>query len=472
VSEPPAPQPVPQPLGTPPRPPTGPAGPSPTPPFLWAAVLLALLAGFGLGGALFLHQPAIWRVAAAQAHGHVQLFGWAGLLVLGVGLHFLPRLRGAHLAAPRLAPLVLLLYTSGLVLRVLAQPLAAYVPAVWPLLPLSGLLELAGAGVAIGMLVATARRGQPLAERGGLVPVLPYLAFAWTSLGAALVLNLIGLALLTPSLGPSAVPWSPLMPSPWHALTVHLGFLGFLVPISIAVSVRTFPLYLRVRVPRTGLLWAALAALVAGLVLRLAAVVVAPPAAEALGRLLEGAALLAAAWLLDVPLVRTRAGVLAETRRRAVELGATPRPPPPPTSDLPAAEWLLRTAYAWLVLAAALLLVGGVALLADAPQPPLDAERHALGAGFVTLLIFGMGARLLPGFVGRGHVANSRLVWATLWLGNAAALLRVAPLLLAWLLGPTMSAGSPAFQYTMAVSGLLDTVAVGCFGWNLWRTLR
>jgi uncharacterized protein involved in response to NO len=197
-----------------------------------------------------------------------------------------------------------------------------------------------------------------------------------------------------------------------------------------------------------------------------------PPAVEAVGRLLEGGALLAAAWLLDVPLVRTRAGVLAETRRRAEAASATPRPPPPLTSDLVAAAWLLRSAYAWLVVAALLLLVGGLALLADAPLPPLDAERHALGAGFVTLLIFGMGPRLLPGFVGRGHVASARLVWATFWLGNLAALLRVAPLLVAWLLGPSVNAGSGAFQHPMAISGLLDAVAVGCFGWNLWRTLR
>src|SRR5581483_4975700 len=80
---------------------TPPAG-SPTPPFLWAATLLALVGGFGLGGSLFLHQTA-WRFPAAQAHGHLQLFGWAGLLVLGVGLHFLPRLRGTRLVAPELA---------------------------------------------------------------------------------------------------------------------------------------------------------------------------------------------------------------------------------------------------------------------------------------------------------------------------------------------------------------------------------
>lgn len=57
------------------------------PPFVRTAIALAITAGFGLGGTR-------WP-AAEQAHGHIQVFGWAGLMVLGVGFHFLPRLRGA-----------------------------------------------------------------------------------------------------------------------------------------------------------------------------------------------------------------------------------------------------------------------------------------------------------------------------------------------------------------------------------------
>jgi uncharacterized protein involved in response to NO len=438
-----------------------------TPPFVWTAVLLAMLAGFAVGSGLFLHRPSAWRLAVAQTHGHVQVFGWAGLLVLGVGLHFLPRLRGVTLARPELAPGVLALYGTGLVLRAVGQPLAAFVPAAAPLLPLSGALELLGGSLAIGLLVASARAGQPLSARSGLVPVLPYLVLAFTGFWLALALNLVGLALAAGDPAGAA-----LVPGPWQPLVVHLGLMGFLVVISLAMSARTFPLYLRVRVPSTPGLWGVLAALTAGLALRVAAALGAPPAVEALGRLLEGGALIAAAMLLDVPLTRSRASVLAETQRRARELGATPRPPPPLTSDLVAAEWLLRSAYAWLLVAATLLLVGGLAALVGAPAPPLDAERHALGAGFITLLIFGMGPRLLPGFVGRGHVASARLVWATLWLGNAAALLRVGPLLVAWLLGPAISVTSPAFAHLLALSGLLDLVAVGCWGWNLWRTLH
>ena len=68
-----------------------------------------------------------------------------------------------------------------------------------------------------------------------------------------------------------------------------------------------------------------------------------------------------------------------------------------------------------------------------------DAERHIIGAGFVTLLILGEGANLLPGF-GRRPLRTQALVWTTLILGNLAALLRVGPVLLpgvlpsAWLL--------------------------------------
>src|ERR1700674_3876437 len=91
-------------------------------PFVWAAIWLALIAGFGLGGVLFA-APAFglsvggWVAAAAHVHGHIQLFGWAGLMVLGVGLHFLPRLRGRPLARQRHAHTAVGLLVMGLVLR-------------------------------------------------------------------------------------------------------------------------------------------------------------------------------------------------------------------------------------------------------------------------------------------------------------------------------------------------------------------
>jgi nitric oxide reductase large subunit len=77
-------------------------------PFVRAAVGFALTAGFGLGGVLFA-APALgfqvggWWLAMAQVHAHVQLFGSAGLMVLGVAFYFLPGLRGrrSHTASGR-----------------------------------------------------------------------------------------------------------------------------------------------------------------------------------------------------------------------------------------------------------------------------------------------------------------------------------------------------------------------------------
>jgi uncharacterized protein involved in response to NO len=94
--------------------------------------------------------------------------------------------------------------------------------------------------------------------------------------------------------------------------------------------------------------------------------------------------------------------------------------------------------------------------------PPRDAERHALGAGLVTLLILGMAVRLVPGFAGR-PLRSARLVWATVWLGNGAALLRVVPLFL------------PSSSLTLGLlglSGALGIAAVACLGWNLRHTVR
>jgi len=449
-----------------------PVTPSLTPPFVWAATTLAVVGGFGLGGALFAAllgpRPGLWWPAAAQAHGHVQLFGWAGLMVVGVGLHFLPRLRGAALAAPGLAPWVLALFGGGVALRLVAQPLAAARPALTWLLVLAALLELAGAALAAGMLVATSRRAMPLRERAGVIPVLPFVVLAFSSLLLALLVNLVGWVVAVGS-------GLPLLSAPWEPLIVQLGLVGFLVSVSLAVAVRTFPLYLRVRVPSTRALWGILAVLAAGLLLRVVAILGAPLEVDAVGRLLQGAALLVAPWVVDVPLLRTRAAMLARTEARARELGTAPRPLPPLGSDLVAAEWLLRAAYAWLAVAGLLLLLGGALALAGGPLLPVDVERHALGAGFVTLLILGMGPRLLPGFVGRQHVASAGLVWATVWLGNAAALLRVATPLAVWLLPLTAPGAAPPAALTdglLALSGLLGLAAVLCFAVNLWRTLR
>ncbi len=119
------------------------------------------------------------------------------------------------------------------------------------------------------------------------------------------------------------------------------------------------------------------------------------------------------------------------------------------------------SAYGWLLVAAALLVWAGLSglgvLVASAPR---DAEQHALGAGFVTLLILGVGAHLLPGFANR-PLRSRKLIWLTLGLGHAAALLRVGPFLAA----PLLPAG--LVSAFLAAAGLAGVAAVAAFGVNV-----
>src|SRR5438270_4489941 len=203
-----------------------------------------------------------WWPAAAQVHAHVQLFGWAGLMVLGVAFHFLPRLRGRPLAHREWAPAVLWLLAGGLLLRSVAQPLLGLADTlVWRVaLVLSGALELAGLTTAVGILVQTFRGAPHVRGRGGLWQVVPFVAVAFGACWLALTANLVGTGAAGTAGG--------LVPS-W-AVTVHnlLGFYGFLVPISVGMGARLFPLHFGARLPGLALLRAGLATLLVGLGLR------------------------------------------------------------------------------------------------------------------------------------------------------------------------------------------------------------
>lgn len=416
-------------------------------PFVVASVGLGITAGFLLGGALFAARAAgtgagAWWPAAAQAHGHIQLYGFAGLMVFGVAFHFLPRLRGAPLAFAPAAPLVLALLGGGLALRGISQPvLAALEPGAlgWALgtvFLLSAVLELAGATLALTMLGGTI--AGPALERKGdaLRPVLPFFVAAFASVWFGLVGNLAGTFA-------AARVGAVLLPSWSDTLTIALAFHGFLVPVAVAMSARTFPLYFQTRLPRVRLMLLGLVLLVLGLALWLPGDIAGSGTPSGVGRLVGAVGLVmfpAALGLLD------------------------PRRPLPRRASSPLRDPLqlhVLSAYLWLVVAAALAGIAGLTDLGVIGRlAPPDAEQHALGAGFVLLLILGVGGHMLAGFAGRS-LRSRRLIWVTLALANLAALLRVAPVL--W--GRGIVGGGSEVLLTLA--GLAGALALALFAVNL-----
>ena len=423
-------------------------------PFLRLALAISLTAGFGLGAVLALALAGgvpfgPWWPALVQAHGRAQLIGFVGLFILAIGLHFLPRLRGAPLAAPTSARLGLLAFGVGAVLQAVSQPLLAtglpFAAVDRGGLALGGLLEFVGATLIVATLARTLRRGPPLSWRGGLTAILPFLIFGlgvlWLTLLAGAALG-IRVALTHAQAFPASVD---------SAMVDGLLF-GFALPITVAVAARLLPIYFGVEVVAPLPLLLTFVTLVGGALSRIGADITGQDVALGLSNVLLGLCCLAFPLLSGVPLGRRRA------IRRA-----------DPTAMVRAFRYpnlLIRSAFAWLLLAGALFLAAGLASFQVLPlNIPGDVLRHAVMAGYLTLLILGVGARLIPGFA-RARLRPSPRLLVVCIAGNLAALLRVMPPL-------AMAAGatSPALNIAFGLSGICALLAVGLFAGYVWPML-
>lgn len=434
-------------------------------PFVHVALLIALTAGFGLGAYLVLARAfgiplGGWYSAVVQAHGHAQLFGWMGLFLLGVGLFFLPRLRGTNLKHPERAPVALGLLAAGIGLRSVAQPLAGLVGAhvaLRGLLLLSAVLELAGLLVVLGMLVQTERNAKPLTPDAPAYAVESFAQLAFLSLALAFVANLFGVW--------NAVSQSKyLLASRYDQLVITLLLYGAAIPMTFVFAIRTLPLYLRLVVPQAGV-WQPLAVTYfVALILRVLpnVLAVADDALILTGRvlranyvyvLLTDALAVFGILLLNVCLIVgiSRLNLL---RRRG---------PMPDHGEYGRFDLPVYSAYVWFLIAILLDVLRALPFVNEMVSIPQDAARHALMAGFITLLIFGMGARMLPGFSGKRQLAFPNLVFWTFVFGNLAAVLRVVP--------PFLNNASLE-SWLMAASGVFGLGAVALFGIQLFSTFR
>lgn len=441
-------------------------------PVLASALAIGVAGGFALAAALTLSRglglPAgAWWLALAQAHGHLQLYGWAGLFVLGVLLHFLPRLRGSPLVGAEWVRPLLISLVAGLALRALAQPLAAESPLwLWrALLVASGVLELLALGGLAALVLATLRRGPALAARPAFQAVLPMLAIGLFSLAAQPLVNLLNVLLAV------RAPASLVPPGP-DGLDVTLGLLGFLVPVALTMSAQSLPMYAGLSPFPRRALWP-LAALYALGLLLLCMGTLWPVAFGArlagVGMFAIGAALLAFVGIF-LRMMRLR-GELPQTVRslapqpEAVARGYRRQVAAQRASFGPFVA-LVASAYMWALAGGALLVIDGAFGIVGASLPiPVDAARHSLAVGFIALLICGIAPRMVPGFSG-GHIRSPALVAATLWLGNAAALLRVGSVVAGAY--ATTGPGASVTLAAFALSGPVGLALAAVLAVNLW----
>jgi hypothetical protein len=381
-----------------------------------------------------------------NAHGHAQIFGWVGLFVMGFAYQAFPRFKHTTLAHPLWALTSLGLMVTGLVARSVLQPLAAATP--WLIGPAvaASALEVAAIALFVWIVLATWRRsGKPLAFYDYYI----LCGLAWFFLQA--VYEAVYLAATLPATGDELVA----LVATWQATLRDIQIHGFALLMILGVSQRLFHHMYGLPAPDPRRSVRALVGINAAVIGEAAGLVLLRLHGPGWAGLWYGSVLLLTAatfWLV--------AGwhIFSPARE--------------PDRSLK----FLRTAYAWLFLSLGMLVLlpayqhGLLAMLApDSAAAGLGfshayygAIRHAITVGFVSLMIVGVAAKVVPTLNGV-DVRALRPLWVPFLLINTGCAARV--------LGQTLTDFTSASFPFAGVSGLLEVTGLALWGFHLWSIM-
>jgi uncharacterized protein involved in response to NO len=359
-----------------------------------------------------------------QAHGQAQVFGWIGSFILGIGFYALPKLRRSRPFALAGAWSCWAMWTTGVALRWMTTVYGAG----WRvLLPLSGGLELAAFAM---FLRAVATHEPSSANKSRFEPWVLVVIAGTTGLLAALVMNLAeGLRLAAWGAGPA-------FPAEFDQKFLAVIAWGFMVPFVWGFSAKWLPVFLGLKPPKTWML-------------------------VGTGGLNAIAVALAVAGYTLIASVLLLAGAfLAPLALRLFE----PTQQPAKTRGVHASfPYFVRSAYLWLMVA------GALALWASIEANPggiWGASRHALTVGFVAMMVFCVGQRVLPAFAGMKLLWSTRLMGCSTVLLTIGCSLRVSCEVLAY-------QGYAAWAWkALPVSAVIELTAVTIFAVNMGMTFR
>jgi hypothetical protein len=421
-------------------------------PFFRAGILVVLTLGAAWGAYLLLRIAWSGSFTAAglhdvNAHGHAQIFGWVGLFVMGFAYQAFPRFKHTSLASPRLAWLSLWLMLVGLVGRSVAEPMASLVPWTGPLAVASAWLEVGSIGLFSWVTVATWR-----AAGKGLAFYDYYIASA---LGWFVVQAVAEALYLRATLAAGSREELLTLVRDWQGAIREMQIHGFALLMILGVSQRVFHHFYGFPAPSRRLSLAALVCLDLAVTGEIAGLILMRGAGHAWAGLWYASVLL---------LVGTVVALVCNWRvfGRAAE----------PDRSLK----FLRAAYAWLLVSLGMLVLLPAYQFALLPvlAPSSEAAtlgfshayygaiRHAITVGFISLMITGVAARVVPTLNG---VDLHRLtpLWVPFLLLNAGCALRVV--------AQTLTDFTPHAYPVAGASGLLEVTGLALWGIHLWAVM-
>ena len=357
-----------------------------------------------------------------EAHGQAQIFGWVGSFILGIGFYSLTKMQSTRTFPAGKGWASWSLWTAGVTLRWLGGVTGWQ----WRLiLPASGLLELVG----FLLFFMTVRRHRPASGQATKATWMVLVILSTCIFLLTLIINVVILFRL------ALMGSTPALPHRLDLQMVTMAIWGVLVPTIWGFNARWLPIFAGFDQPRSKWLMAAWGLSVVGI----AMVFLNQWGASAI---VFVAAVLAAIQGLRVWHLAVQAAKVHNIH--------------------PSFPHFLRVAYVWLLIAS---LLGCLAALEDRSGGFWGASRHAITVGFVALMVFTIGQRVLPAFCGMRVLWSKELMFWSLALLNLGCLLRVStePLAyeydwqIAWRLLP--------------VSAVIELAAVTLFAVNLGGTL-
>ncbi len=406
---------------------------------VWGAYLLLRIGILGSFTAVGIHE--------VNAHGHAQIFGWVGLFVMGFALQAFPRFKHTSLAWPQVAYTSLWLMIAGILGRSVTEPLVGMVTAAGWIAVAASVLEI----VAIGLFVTVI--GRTFRKAGKALEVYDY--YILNALGWFVVQAVYETFYLAATVTVATPDELLALVSTWQPALRDLQIHGFALLMILGVSQRLFHNFYGLPAPGKKSAAVALVALNVAV------------AGEAVGLVLMRHAghAWAGLWYLSV-LVLAGAVVSLVLRWRLLSPAAAPD----------RSLKFLRTAYAWLFasLTMLVLLPAYQYLLLPALAPESTAARigfshayygavrHAITVGFVSLMIVGVAAKIVPTLNGL-DVHRLAGLWVPFILLNAGCTLRVT--------AQTLTDFTAVSFPVAGASGLLEVAGLAVWGVHLWRIM-
>lgn len=411
---------------------------------VWGAILLLRIGFKGSFTALPIHE--------INAHGHAQIFGWVGLFVMGFAYQAFPRMKHTSLWRPDLANMTFYLMVFGVFARALGEPLF-HIPVFRGLAVVANLAEVVAIGMFLTIILKTLlSSGKRLERHDG---------FILASMAFFLLQAVYDLGFLYATTAPGMAPERLLyLVSVYQAPLRDLQIHGFALLMILGVGLRMLPALFGLRAPNAIAVRVGLGLLVCAVLGEATMFILMRRYGDpfATGGLFISMLLIA---ITSVGLT-LRWGVVAR----------------PTESDR--SIKFVRAAVIWLHVSMLMLVLAPVYMYVVLPAVESlspsghraveigfshaygGAVRHAITVGFISLMILGMAAKIVPTLNGV-DIRQLRSLWIPFFLVNTGCLMRVS-----FQIGTDFA--DWAYPVT-GVSGLLEVAGIGIWGLHLWRIM-